>query len=189
MVLAWNYPVFFSLFSSLLLWAWIGVAQSKKCCIVDIFSSFAWTRQHIVSDMGAERRQLTCWAMQATAALENKCSWSPLWGGIDHSDSAVYRQSLLPRALDNNGLTQRLRLIFRLERCSYWQGVFVPHIRHDYDSDKWKCLRLNSQKYCFGIQCTSAAFVWEDKACPQFTVSLKEHSICEAPRHLRAMRK
>lgn len=87
-------------------------------------------------------------------------AWSPVWGGINHSDSSVYRQSLLPRTLDKNGLTQRLRRVFRLERCFYWQGVFVPHIRHDYDSDKWKCLRLNSQKYCFGLQCTSAPFVW-----------------------------
>lgn len=74
--LAWNHPVFFSLFSSLLLRTWIGVVQWKKCCIADVFSSFTWTRQCIVSDTGAERSKLTCWAMQATAALENKCSWS-----------------------------------------------------------------------------------------------------------------
>lgn len=95
-------------------------------------------------------------------------AWSPVWGGINHSGSADYRQSHLPRTLDNNGLTQRLRLV--KPRVLDWlpdlkdaltdKVVFVPHIRHDIDSDKWKCLRLNSQKYCIGLHCTSAAFVW-----------------------------
>lgn len=75
-VLAWNHPLFFSLFSSLLLWAWIGVMQWKKRCIVDVFSSFAWTRQRTASNMGAERKELTCQAMEVLTALENKSSWS-----------------------------------------------------------------------------------------------------------------
>lgn len=97
--------------------------------------------------MGAERRadlpgngSLDCPGKQELLVS----AWSPVWGGINHSGSADYRQSHLPRTLDNNGLTQRLRLV--KPRVLDWlpdlkdaltdKVVFVPHIRHDIDSDK-----------------------------------------------------